>query len=287
MKRSSLFPLCLLCALTALPALAQKAPTTTLEAEVSHQPGSSLSFAAPGEKLSLTEAETRLSHSRPLNEGLLRFGGYYGYSSYDYSRTTADLKVDSLGISLFSAHPIDSQWSWYGTTGASWAADRQARLSAGGVYFVSGGVTYKFTEDFRLSAGITVKSRLQDSTAILPTPGIDWQISDKLRLYTANGAFLTYDYFGDKSTVLDAGVRYSSRDLRLESTPAAGRRALRDTAWALDMGATYTFANSWFVRPGLSVILERDLETRTQRAGNSKMEQDTALSLSLSGGYRF
>lgn len=258
----------------------------TLQAGASHMFDSELD-STPSRDLSITRYELGALYRKPTAGGFLRGTLTYEYSEYDFSGIANDLDVDRIALDLFYTRPVRDEWGFFLMGGTHWTAEHDASLGEGFTATIAGGPSYAFSDDFELFAGLGYSTRLEDSNAFFPAIGINWHITDKLFLRTANGAFLTYDWHGDESLLLDVSAEYQSRDIRVESTPATGDTAFEDTAWILNLGATQTFENGWHVRPGVVVLLHRQLETRSARLGVADVDQDPGIGLNLQAGYTF
>lgn len=258
----------------------------TVTATASHQFEEELDNTG-GQELSNTAQKIEVDYTGREWNGILSLGGFYEHTEYDFNRGAQDLDVDSLGARLFTSQNIQDEWGWFGFGGIKFTADDRASLSDGDTYFVSGGATYQFADNFRLSAGASVSTQIEDDVQVLPALSIEWDISERLSMRTANGVFFEYDWFGDEETVVDFSVAYESKDIRLEKTGAAGERALQDRSFDIAIGATQSFYSGWFIRPGLTLKLDRELETKTERLGSSELQQGTNIGVSISGGYAF
>jgi len=243
--------------------------------------------SAPEQDLAITRTRLGLEYKQPAQASFLQAGLMYEYSGYDFSGAANDLDVSGVGADVLYSRTLEDGWGYFVMGGVQAMAEDDGSLSDGVTITIAGGVSYTFSPDFELMAGLGYGSRLEDSDSFYPAVGIEWQITEQLKLRTANGAFLTYDWHGDRETVLDASLAYESRQFALSSTPAAGDRAVEDSAWLLTAGVTQRFGEGWYVRPALHVALERELETRTERAGTSDLDQDTAVGVSLEAGWRF
>jgi hypothetical protein len=93
-------------------------------------------------------------------------------------------EINEIDLSFVYRARINEKWSWFGGGGVNSAgedgADFGDTLTGGGVL----GVGYAFSEKFRLTGGLLVRSQLEEEVSFVPIIGVDWKIAEKWRLST-------------------------------------------------------------------------------------------------------
>lgn len=134
----------------------------------------------------------------------------YGYYQFDSDNASWIDDVDELNVGLFYTHNFNDEWSGLLQVSSSFARMDGADFGDGDTYDFVAGATYHFSRTLSMSFGGFYFTNLGDDPTIAPFISINWKISDRLMLATANGAFLTYDLTGDGVHWLETSVRYQS-----------------------------------------------------------------------------
>jgi hypothetical protein len=138
-------------------------------------------------------------------------------------KTTADITMRGLG-----RWKVDDNWRVFLGGVVSWAAETDADLAkaiTGGGLF---GASYTFSEDLTLGAGVQISTRLEDDLLYIPSPIIDWRITEQLfisnmRAPVGYPASLGVEvvYYLSQDLNVSVGSRYEYRRFRLnESGPS-------------------------------------------------------------------
>jgi hypothetical protein len=134
--------------------------------------------------------------------------------------------IDDVTASRFGVNVrrnLNGDWSLFGnldTTfnvaeGASWV-DGQ---TSGGLLSFS----RRVNDHFSFSIGLIARSQLEEPARVLPVPGIDWKITDRLSFRTAQGVTLSWQIDERRKWITDFSAGYEGRAFRLdESGPLPG-----------------------------------------------------------------
>ena len=149
-------------------------------------------------------------------------------SRYDFSDDAPasaagidDVTANRFGVNV--RRSLNEKWSLFGNVdttfnvakGASWGDGE----TSGGMLSFSRRVNDKFS----FSIGLVAHSQLEERTRVLPIPGIDWKITDRLSLRTAQGVTLSWQVDERKKWTTDFSAGYEGRAFRLdESGPLPG-----------------------------------------------------------------
>jgi hypothetical protein len=161
-------------------------------------------------------------------------GAMFGFA-FDHERSRYDFSDDSpanaAGIDDVTANrfgvnarrALNAKWSLFGNVdttfnvakGASWG---DGQTSGGLVSF-----SRRVNEKFSFSLGLIAHSQLEERARILPIPGIDWKITERLSLRTAQGVTLSWQLDERKKWITDLTAGFENRAFRLdESGPLPG-----------------------------------------------------------------
>ena len=137
--------------------------------------------------------------------------------------TTLALTVRALG-----RFTIDEQNHFFAGGLVSWAGETGAGV---GDSFTGGGqigYTHTFSKDLTLGAGLQISTRIEDDLLYVPTPIIDWHISEQLYLTNARSpeAFpaslgIELLYYLSRELSVSIGTRYEYRRFRLDDSGPA------------------------------------------------------------------
>lgn len=178
----------------------------------------------PGD-VDVARAGGEISVRHAVNPRLALTGSFrHEVSDYDFESagglfpgsTDDESPFDDVRESRFAlgfAYGIDEFWSVFGTgfVGAGYesGADFDDALYGGGF----AGFGYAFNEAFSLQLGIGVRTRLEDSTLVIPLIGFRWQISDTVSL-ESEGISARLAWQTNDELELSLFARYTTRDYR-------------------------------------------------------------------------
>ena len=118
-------------------------------------------------------------------------------------------------------------------------------------------VRQQVNKSFAWQVGIIARTRLEDSPLILPIPGIDWKINDRLTLRTAQGVTLSYDLFGDTHWLFDLGANLENRIYRMNERSQLSDGIFIDRRIPLITAITYQLWRGTFIKGSISTPFYR------------------------------
>ncbi len=142
-------------------------------------------------------SQYRFSSDAPINKDALDNGSITRFGVNYRLRIDDDWAAFAAGGLAFSQTGISS-WDYARSGGGFIGARRQ------------------ITPDFAFSLGVLGRSRLEDSPIFLPIPGIDWRITDRVTLRTAQGATLQVQLDETRQWFADLTANYEWREFRLD-----------------------------------------------------------------------
>lgn len=173
----------------------------------------------------LTE-ELRLNLNNTGEASWYRFSGATGLIPGTGDPLRHAYRAD-FGPSLFWR--LDQDWSVFFGGSVEFTAEEDIFRSNAVRWGGLAGARYRFSDDFALSFGINVSTRLEASLQYIPIVGVEWKISDRLRFDTRGpGGALTYTLTDEWSLALKG--EYQRREFRLAQNRALlANGVLRDT----------------------------------------------------------
>src|SRR5206468_639149 len=102
-----------------------------------------------------------------------------------------------------------------------------------------GGASYKFSDDFSLTFGAIIKTRLEDDTFIAPLIGLRWKIDEKLTI-ESEGLGIRASAKIDEQFSASVFGRYEVRDYRLEDDGSIPGGVVQDTRLPLGVSLTWS-----------------------------------------------
>jgi hypothetical protein len=161
----------------------------------------------------------------------LDIGLDYEYSNYAFSNATSfapgfdspweDIHRETLSLRFSQQQSAELGWFLGGSAGFAHedGADLGDSLVASGF----GGFRYVLNPKLSVSLGAVVVSQLEDSPLAYPLLGVDWKLSDQLRLTNAGRLGLTLAYDASRELTFSLGGWYDRREFRLrDDGPAPG-----------------------------------------------------------------
>ena len=241
--------------------------------------------------------ETKLNYVERLGPGRLVFlGASYEFSDYNIDGSAGNAvfdTVDNFGVSARAVFPIEGDWSALGMANVQMAAANDARLSDGLTMTGMAATTYSFSPALKVSFGLLVSKRLENNPLALPIAAIDWDITDRLKLRTLNGAFLTYDMDAEKLTQMDLSVQYQSRSFAVENLQGTvfmrgdDEGAIKESSIVSTIGIKRTFRDIFSVRAFAEFSTRREIEVRQDDNKIVEFDTDSAFTFGVEGGVRF
>jgi hypothetical protein len=118
-------------------------------------------------------------------------------------------------------------------------------------------VRQQVNKSFAWQVGVVAHTRLEDSTLVLPIPGIDWKINDRLSLQTAQGVTLSYNPYQKSRWLFDLGANFENRVFRMDDRSALPGGIFIDRRIPLLLAATFKPYPGLFVKISATVPVYR------------------------------
>lgn len=168
-------------------------------------------------------------------------------SNYDFTGATTlspsnpDLNFDAniTTLSLSYGRQETEQWGWLAGGSIGVAADDGAHLGDSLVGTVFGGVSYAFSQDFRVAVGAIVATQIEDNITVLPLLNLDWQINKRTKVSNDRKPGLVFNYALDDSWTVRVGGQYEFRDFRLDRDGPIPNGVARDRRAPFFVGIRY------------------------------------------------
>lgn len=189
--------------------------------------------------------------------------------------------------SLNARWQMNTNWSFFAGHDASWSVTGSEPENDGQTYGGLVSVRRRFAESLSVSLGLIWRTRLEDQTLVLPIPGIDWNITPRLSLRTAQGATLTYQPGATRRWLLDTGLNYERREYRLEDGGRWGAGVLRDQRLPWLGGLTYQPNPGMSLRGYVGCLIWQRFELQSHDGESESYSTRPGLLLGLSARLRF
>lgn len=185
------------------------------------------------------------------------------WSQYDFDLNPPELA--SIGLmhlsitrfGLIGRHKINKDWMAIAAGDLSFSTEDNVAWSDG---MTGGGIVavrQQVNKSFAWQIGVVAHTRLEDSTMILPIPGIDWKINDRLSLQTAQGMTLSYNPCQNSRWLFDLGANYENRIYRMDDRSALPDGILIDRRIPILLAATFKPYHDFFVKLSAAVPVYR------------------------------
>lgn len=232
--------------------------------------------------------KSEVAYKHAWMKGFFEVGTFYEHSSYKASQQIAPgFNVGSThdwGMDFAVLQHIDGPWSAFARYGFNSAKQKDASFEKSFLHNAMLGGVYKFTDSFNLSFGLFYDRNFERTDIVLPFLGIDWKISENLRLRTANGVYLDFDFFADGKSVFLTKIEYNRRQYRMDGNSAS---SMEDRYWELGFAFQHYVYEGFYVRPHVNVLFARELVQRIQNNKAHETNVGTGVELGLTGGFDF
>jgi len=234
--------------------------------------------------LRMTTSQSRLWHERAWQQGHIEVGVGYEYVNHEFNGLASPIgigKTWTFDIGLVQR--IRHEFSFLAKVEFDFSREDSATFMEGFYFTGFFGGAYEWTDRFTISFGLYYQTELEDEDIILPVAGIDWKVTDRLRFRTANGMFLSYDFFGDTRSIMEVNFQYNSRQYRSDNKVHAVRRR------ELSAGISYKhYVMDFFYLQGTADwIVHRKFKTRHDGADIATTDVGDSLRLGFVGGFEF
>ena len=209
-------------------------------------------------------------------------------SRYDFSGDTpdvtasiGDVTADRFGANL--RRKMNEKWSMFGNADTTFNVADGVSWSDGQTYGGLVSFQRRVSDTFSFSLGLLARTRLEKRAMIFPIPGIDWKITKRLSLRTAQGATLSWQVDERRRWTADFTAGYESRSFRLDNGGVADDRRV-----------PVTLSLRYAPNPGLSVrafagmVFAQRIEFLDSEGDTVEtVDADPAAVAGLSGSVRF
>ena len=252
----------------------------------------------PAGDVDITRLGGSLGFRHSLSDSTVLIGSVlHEWSDYDFDRagtlfpgaSNAESPFDDLhetALTLGISTRLDNRWSLFarGIIGAGYenGADFDDSIVGGGF----GGFGYKFSDEFSLSLGLGVLTRLEDDELIVPLIGFRWQIQDDLRL-ESEGLAANLIWETNDDLELRAFGRYTSRSYRMDdSNDYLPGGAFSDDRFIVGAGADWAVADqiTLSIEVGASVWQEYEF---FNSSGDKISTRETDPQLMVRAGFEY
>jgi hypothetical protein len=214
-------------------------------------------------------------------------------SRYDFSDDSParaagidDVAANRFGVNLRKT--LNEKWSLFGNVdttfnvaqGASWG---DGQTSGGLVSF-----SRRVNDKFSFSIGLIARSQLEDRARVLPIPGIDWKITERLTFRTAQGATLSWRIDERRRWITDFAVGYENRAFRLNEDDSLPGGVVKDRRVPVTAGLRYGPNPAVNARIFAGAVFAQQFEFLDSEGHTADaMDADPSLLAGLSGTIRF
>jgi hypothetical protein len=226
-------------------------------------------------------------------------GAMFGFV-FDHERSRYDFSDDSpasaAGIDDVAANrfgvnvrrDLNGKWSLFGNVdttfnvaeGASWGDGR----TSGGLLSFSRRVNDRFS----FSIGLVARSQLEERARVLPIPGIDWKITERLSLRTAQGVTLSWQIDERRKWITDFSAGYESRAFRLDEGGPLPGGVIKDRRVPVTASLRYAPNPGMSARVFAGAVFAQQFEFLDSEGRTADtVDADPSLIAGVSGSIRF
>lgn len=227
------------------------------------------------------------------NGAMFGFLADHERSRYDFSDDSPssaagidDVTANRFGVNL--RRNLNGTWSLFGNVdttfnvakGASWS-DGQ---TAGGLLSFSRRVNDRLS----FSIGLAGHSRLEERARVLPIPGIDWKITKRLSLRTAQGLTVSWQMDEKRKWITDLSAGYESRAFRLDESGPLPGGVVKDSRVPVIASLRYGPNPGVNVRVFAGAVFAQEFEFMDSEGHTAETsDADPSLIAGVSGAIRF
>lgn len=204
-------------------------------------------------------------------------------------------KSDTLQLSAGIDIPFLDSWSGYAAGGVDLATGSSAFISDGYSMIATAGASYAVNPKLKFSIGLLTNKSFFSSLQAMPIIGLDWDITDRLKLRTLNGAFLSYAL--SKSTEIDVSLQYLDQTFAVENMQGTvfmrmdQPLVLEESSIIGSLGVRHYWKDVFSIRAFAEIAGNREIHTPAPSDGVNVIEapksDDRRISFGVEGGIRF
>lgn len=273
-----LFTSAILC-LTAIPAAALPTPTIGIGGEFMQS--SNTQFDKSKDGFTLRKASAEITYTQPYGiASSATIGCSVGRLDYDFDKNAINNlsweKINEFNALMMVSHNINASWNAVGLGFIRSAYDTEARFEDSITWGTGLGFQHNVSDTLSFVYGLAYLTRLERDGLVLPVFGIEWQITDRLKMNGLMGLDLEYDLWGDASGFLNAGFDCELTDFRVKRDPLTGRKSAVEPnvgAFYVSYSHKLTDQASFFVK--VSTYGEQKYETYSDDRKISTVESDS------------
>ena len=211
-----------------------------------------------------TRESVLLALDTPLGAGAALSGSFEREASqYDLDLTPATIcgighmQAAMNRFGLAARTQIAGKWTAFAIGDMTFSGENSAPWGDSMTYGGIVAVRRQVSDSFAWQVGVIAQTRLEDRAIILPVPGIDWKITDRLSLRTAQGATFSCDCAGNKRWIMDLGVNFDNRVYRMDRQSQLPGGIFIDRSIPLVAAITRRFWPGTFIRLSAATPLYR------------------------------
>ena len=225
----------------------------------------------------------------------LGFGLEIEKSAYDFSGVEEgslpaefeDVSTTELKANYFKV--LSDDWFLFGLGLLSCGVEEGADAAEGRTFGALGGLRRQVNERFGFSVGLLVRTRLEDDPLVLPFPGVDWMITDRLALRTAEGITLSYQFDEMMRWKGEVTAGFKGREFRLDDEGGLPDGLVEDRSVPCTVGLVYSPRRDIHVRLAVGSVVWQEYEFKDSEGRHVATENPDmpARYVSLDAGVKF
>jgi hypothetical protein len=197
-----------------------------------------------------------------------------------------DVTANRFGLN--ARRTLNEKWSLFGNVdttfnvaeGANWG---DGQTSGGLVSF-----SRRVNDKFSFSIGLVARSQLEERARVIPIPGIDWKITERLTLRTAQGVTLSWRIDERRKWIADFSTGYESRAFRLDEDGALPGGVVKDRRVPVTASLRYGPNPGLHARIFAGAVFAQQFEFLDSEGHTADtVDADPSLIAGVSGSIRF
>ncbi|MBC7771040.1 MAG: hypothetical protein H7210_00960 [Pyrinomonadaceae bacterium] len=182
---------------------------------------------------------------------------------------------------------IDERWSWFVGGIVNFAGEADADIGESATYGGFGGARYRFSDTFALSFGLGARTRLEDSTFVIPLIGIEWKVSDRVTV-ASEGTHIKITAQMNQQLAVTLSGGWELREYRLDDTGPLPDGVARDRRVPVGVTLDWKPADNVQLSLGGGVVVWQEFRF-DDRNGDRVSETNTnpAAFVGVSGKFTF
>ena len=229
-----------------------------------------------------------------MTNGLM-LGGLFDHerSRYDFSddSVASGVGVDDVTANRFGVNArgrLNSKWSVFGNVDTTFNVEKGASWSKGQTAGGFLSFTRRVNDRFSFSISLMGHSRLEERPQVMPMPGIDWKITERLSLRTAQGLTLAWQMDEKNKWATEFSAGYESRSFRMDEDGSLPDGVVKDSQAPILATLRYRPSPGVGVRCFAGVVVARQFEFLDQDGHTADtVDADPAAIAGVSANFRF